>query len=244
MIKLEGVSKKFEGHTALYPTYLNIPKGKTTVLIGQSGCGKSTLLRMVMGLATSDTGKIYIDGTQLLPTNVQMLRREMGYVIQDGGLFPHLNAEQNITLMAKFLKWPKVEIQSRLTELLELTQIAPECLKRYPHQVSGGQKQRMSLMRALFLRPKILLMDEPMGALDPMIRSELQQDLKNIFKKLEKTVLIVTHDLKEAYCLGDEVVLLDKGKIIQKGRFSDLVDSPANEFVRKFVESPTTTTYV
>lgn len=242
MIKLIGVSKTFGEYIALHPTHLNIPKGKTTVLIGQSGCGKSTLLRMVMGLTTPDAGKIIIDGQELLPTNVRKIRTEMGYVIQDGGLFPHLTAEENICLMARYLKWPKEKSKARIEELIELTQIPTTMLKRYPHQISGGQKQRISLMRALFLYPKILLMDEPMGALDPMIRAELQQDLKKIFQKLQKTVLIVTHDLNEAYCLGHEVVLLDRGKIIQKGSFSDLVENPATPFVKKFVE-PTQNTY-
>jgi osmoprotectant transport system ATP-binding protein len=212
------------------------------VLIGQSGCGKSTLLRMIMGLTQPDSGQIWIENKELRPETIQKLRIEMGYVIQEGGLFPHLTGEQNICLMADYLKWPKDKTKKRLEELSELTQINSDCLKRYPHQLSGGQRQRMSLMRALFLYPKILLMDEPMGALDPMIRSELQQDLKKIFQKLQKTVLIVTHDLKEAYALGHEVVLLEKGKIIQKGAFSELLENPSTPFVKKFME-PSQTAY-
>jgi osmoprotectant transport system ATP-binding protein len=235
MLELRGVSKSYARQPALQPTDLTVPTGRTTVLIGPSGCGKSTLLRLMLGLLQPDTGSVFFEGTELTPDNAQQLRRRMGYVVQDGGLFPHLTARQNATLMARYLGWDTNRIAGRLAELAELTRFPQDGLDRYPVQLSGGQKQRVSLMRALMLDPDLLLLDEPLGALDPIIRSELQSDLRDIFQKLTKTVVLVTHDLREAGFFGDLVVLLRAGHLIQQGTLSDLVKAPADPFVTRFI---------
>ena len=161
----------------------------------------------------------------------------MGYVVQDGGLFPHLTAHGNVTLMAHYLGWNARRIETRLAELTELTRFPDDGLTRYPTQLSGGQRQRVSLMRALMLEPDVLLLDEPLGALDPIIRSELQTDLRRIFQALAKTVLLVTHDLSEAGFFGDLIVLLRDGKIVQQGRLADLLGTPADPFVTRFINA-------
>jgi osmoprotectant transport system ATP-binding protein len=237
MLELKGVSKQFGRIQALQPTNLVIPQGQITVLIGTSGCGKSTLLRILIGLIWSDTGSVRFEGTEVRPANVLTLRRRMGYVIQDGGLFPHLTAGANVTLMARHLRWPRDRLDFRLRELADLTQFPRAGLDRYPAQLSGGQRQRVSLMRALMLDPDVLLLDEPLGALDPIIRSDLQADLRRVFQTLGKTVVLVTHDLGEACFFGDLIVLLRDGAIVQQGRFADLVHAPADPFVTRFINA-------
>lgn len=237
MLELKGVSKSYGRQQALYPTDLAIPAGQTTVLIGPSGCGKSTLVRLMIGLLRPDSGSVCFAGTEMTPANVQRLRWRMGYVIQDGGLFPHLTARGNVTLMARYLGWDAPRMETRLAELTELTRFPEDCLLRYPTQLSGGQRQRVSLMRALMLDPDVLLLDEPLGALDPIIRSDLQTDLRRIFQALAKTVVLVTHDLSEAGFFGDRIVLLRAGRIIQQGRLVDLVRTPADPFVTRFINA-------
>jgi osmoprotectant transport system ATP-binding protein len=237
MFELTGVSKSFGRQQALHPTDLAVPPGQTTVLIGPSGCGKSTLIRLMIGLLRPDTGSVRFNGTEISAANVQRLRWRMGYVVQDGGLFPHLTARGNVTLMARYLGWSDQPIETRLLELAELTQFPADGLKRYPSQLSGGQRQRVSLMRALMLDPDVLLLDEPLGALDPMIRSGLQTDLRRIFQALAKTVVLVTHDLGEAGFFGDLIVLLRDGKIVQQGKLSVLVQAPADPFVTRFINA-------
>ena len=237
MLELRGVSKSYAGRPALHPTDLALEPGRTTVLIGQSGCGKSTLLRLMIGLARPDAGSVLFQGQTLDRTNALPLRRRMGYVLQDGGLFPHLTARGNIALLAAWLGWPRERIDLRLAWLVDLTQFPEDGLDRFPAQLSGGQRQRVSLMRALMLDPDLLLLDEPLGALDPMIRSELQADLRSIFTKLGKTVVLVTHDLGEAGYLGDTIVLLREGGIVQRGTLEDLACRPADPFVTRFVNA-------
>jgi osmoprotectant transport system ATP-binding protein len=237
MLQLTGVSKRYHETIALHPTDLTVPAGQTTVLIGQSGCGKSTLLRVMIGLIQPDSGSVRFQGTELTPANARSLRRQMGYVVQDGGLFPHLTARGNVTLMARYLGWEGRIIGNRLDELTRLTQFPAEGLDRYPVQLSGGQRQRVSLMRALMLDPDLILMDEPLGALDPIIRSDLQADLRRIFQSLGKTVVMVTHDLGEAGFFGDRIVLLRAGRIVQQGTLRELVKSPAEPFVTQFVNA-------
>ena len=237
MIKLETITKTFEAIHALHNINLLIPQGATTVLIGPSGCGKSTLIRIIIGLLKPNSGRVYIDDTALNPNNVNHLRRRIGYVIQEGGLFPHLTARKNVGIMAKYLGWEKTCISKRIDEIAQLTKFPLNSLDRYPIQLSGGQKQRVSLMRALMLDPDILLLDEPLGALDPLIRFDLQTDLKAIFKKLKKTVLMVTHDIGEAGFFGDRIVLLHNGKIVQQGNIKELVQQPAHPFVTRFIQA-------
>ncbi len=237
MLSLKGASKRFGATVALQATDLRLPRSQTTALIGPSGCGKSTLLRLLNGLLFPDTGEVWFDGKRLTGSNVHELRRRMGYVIQDGGLFPHLTASENITLMARFLGWDSRRIDRRLEELAQLTRLRPGLLERFPVELSGGQAQRISLMRALMLEPGVLLLDEPMAALDPMIRSDLQEDLRAIFRRLETTVVLVTHDLAEAVYLANQIVLLRAGKVEQMATGNELMSSPANDFVREFVRA-------
>ena len=237
MLDLQGVSKHYNGTTALHPTDLTPTPGKTTVLIGPSGCGKSTLLRLMIGLIRPDAGAVRFDGVALGPENIRAVRRRMGYVIQEGGLFPHLTARENVTLMARHLGWEPARLNARLAELAALVQLPEARLAQYPVQLSGGQRQRVGLMRALVLDPDVLLLDEPLGALDPMIRSGLQADLRAIFRQLQKTVVLVTHDMGEAGYFGDVIVLLRAGRIVQQGALRDLVDAPAEPFVEAFINA-------
>ena len=237
MIALDDVAKAYGGRRVLEPTTLAVPRGTTTVLIGPSGCGKSTLLRMIVGLVAPDQGTVTVDGRRLDADSVSDLRRRIGYVIQDGGLFPHLTGRANVGLLARHLGWEPARIDARIAELAELTRLPAAALDRFPTQVSGGQRQRLGIMRALMLDPAALLLDEPMAALDPLVRYDLQEDLRRIFRATGKTVVMVTHDMGEAGFFGDEVLLLGAGRVVQRGTLDDLIHAPADEFVRRFVSA-------
>jgi len=239
---LEAVSvfKRFGGVPAVDGISLRTSPGRTTALIGPSGCGKSTLIRLLVGLIEPDEGQVYFDGAAMTPARLRDARRRLGYVIQSGGLFPHLTARRNATLPARHAGvahgWTAARIDARLHALAALTHFPADALDRHPAQLSGGQRQRVSLMRALFLDPEALLLDEPLGALDPLIRSELQRELREIFRTLGKTVVLVTHDLAEAaYLAAEDIVLLRAGRIVQRGPFTDLRDRPADAFVERFI---------
>jgi osmoprotectant transport system ATP-binding protein len=237
LVQLTDVSKRYDGAVALQPTDLSIERGKTTVLIGPSGCGKSTLLRLIIRLIEPESGTIEFDGAPITPDNIDIPRRRIGYVIQEGGLFPHLTARANVLLMARHLGKPENESRQRLAELCVLTRFSENLLGHYPVELSGGQRQRVSLMRALMLSPELLLLDEPLGALDPLVRAALQKDLKEIFARLQQTALLVTHDLAEAAYLGDEIVLMNEGRIVQRGSIADLREKPASNFVTEFINA-------
>ena len=237
LVQLVAVTKRYADAPALHPTNLSIERGKTTVLIGPSGCGKSTLLRIIIRLIAPDSGTIDFDGSQITAANIDILRHRIGYVIQEGGLFPHLTARANILLMARHLEKSDEEMRTRLSELCELTRFPENLLARYPLELSGGQRQRVSLMRALMLSPELLLLDEPLGALDPLVRASLQKDLKEIFARLRQTTLLVTHDLAEAAYFGDEIVLMNEGRVVQQGSIIDLRVRPANPFVSEFINA-------
>ena len=237
LVKLANVSKYYGDAIALYPTNLSVDSGKTTVLIGPSGCGKSTLLRLIIRLIEPDSGSIDFDGKLITPDNINALRRRIGYVIQEGGLFPHLTARANVLLMARHIGKSKDETHKRLLELSELTRFSENLLPRYPVELSGGQRQRVSLMRALMLSPELLLLDEPLGALDPLVRASLQKDLKEIFAGLGQTFVFVTHDLAEAVYFADNIVLMNEGRIVQKGTITDLRERPADPFVSEFINA-------
>jgi osmoprotectant transport system ATP-binding protein len=196
---------------------------------------------MVAGLILPTTGRIAVDELPLSEQTVGLVRRRLGYVIQEGGLFPHLTAVRNVTLMARHEAWPRNRVAARLDELVEMTQFPGDALARYPNELSGGQRQRLSLMRALFLSPRILLMDEPLGALDPLIREGLQRDLKQVFARTGATVLLVTHDLVEAGRFADRVFVMQAGRIVQQGPFAEILEKPSNDFVRDFVRSQVVT---
>ncbi|NBC25550.1 MAG: ATP-binding cassette domain-containing protein [Bacteroidetes bacterium] len=236
MIHAQAITKTYDKRV-LNDVTLEVPAGKTVSLIGPSGCGKSTLLRILMGLIQPDSGTIRIDGEELTKNNVLALRRNMGYVIQSGGLFPHLSARENLTLVTHYLGWTKKDEDQRIEELCELTNIPYASLERKPDSFSGGQAQRISLMRALMLDPNIILLDEPLGSIDPLVRYELQRDLKEIFSTLGKTVLLITHDLGEAAYLGNDIALMRDGEIIQQGPIVDIVNHPADSFVEQFVNA-------
>ena len=237
MIQLKDVSKNYGSVVALCPTDLNIEKGKVTALIGPSGCGKSTILRLINGLISPTQGVVEFEGQIISPNNILEIRRRTGYVIQDGGLFPHLTARQNVLLMPRELNQPRTEMQQRLEALCQLTDFPSDLLNNFPGELSGGQRQRVSLMRALILDPDVLLLDEPLGALDPIVRSSLQQELKDIFHSLGRTVVLVTHDLHEAAYLGDVIVLLKSGQVVQQGTLDQLQNQPTDTFVTKFITS-------
>ena len=237
MISVTGVSKCFGTATALATTTLSFAPGRTTVLIGPSGCGKTTLLRLMLGLVMPDTGSVMLNGETLSAQNAETLRYRVGYVIQEGGLFPHLSAQRNVTLMAGFLGRDQADIRRRCAELAELVQIPPGVLARYPRDLSGGQRQRVALMRALMLDPPVLLMDEPLGALDPITRHALQTDLRSIFSRLAKTVVLVTHDMHEAAHFADDIVLMREGRVVQRGTLDDLLARPAEPFVTEFIHA-------
>jgi osmoprotectant transport system ATP-binding protein len=237
VIRLERVSKRYGNRTALDTLSLESVRGCTTVLVGPSGCGKSTLLRMIVGLVTPDTGAVFIGDEALTSRNVERMRHAIGYVIQEGGLFPHLTAEDNVTLLARHLGSTREALRERVHALAALVRIPPEALARYPQQLSGGQRQRIGLMRALMLDPPTLLLDEPLGALDPVTRYELQTDLQGLFERLDKTVVLVTHDMGEAAHFAGEIVLLREGRVIQRGALEDLVGHPADEYVTTFLRA-------
>jgi osmoprotectant transport system ATP-binding protein len=237
MIELKNVSKVYDQQHAVHPLDLTFEAGRTTVLIGPSGCGKSTILRLIIGLIPHDTGSVSFGDAEIGPRDMIPLRRKMGYVIQEGGLFPHLTARGNTALVARYLGWESGRIDARIGELSDLTQFPREGLDRFPAQLSGGQRQRVSLMRALMLDPDVLLLDEPLGALDPLIRADLQSDLKRIFRTLGKTVVLVTHDMGEAAFFADTIVLLRDGRVVQQGNVDDLVNRPADPFVTRFINA-------
>jgi osmoprotectant transport system ATP-binding protein len=237
MIELEAVEKRYGGKVVLAPTTLKVPARTCLALLGPSGCGKSTLLRMVLGVIAPDAGRVLVEGEPVTAASAPAIRRRIGYVIQDGGLFPHLTASGNVAIVARELGWSDQRIRSRLDELLALTRLDPAVLSRYPGELSGGQRQRVGLMRALMLDPVLLLLDEPMGALDPLVRRLLQDDLKRIFAELSRTVILVTHDMAEAAYLGDEVALMRAGHILQRGSMEALVERPADPFVAEFLRA-------
>ncbi len=237
MIQLDAVTKQYGDAYAVREVSLTAEAEATTVLIGPSGSGKSTLLRLMIGLTQPDVGTVTVDDQRLTPTNVQSLRHRMGYVIQEGGLFPHLTGRANAALLARHLDWSRDRIDARIDELTRLVQLDPDRLAQYPTELSGGQRQRVSLMRALMLDPDVLLLDEPLGALDPMIRTDLQDDLRDIFRRLGKTVVFVTHDIGEAAFFGDQIVLLRQGQIEQSGAMATLLDDPASPFVTNFIQA-------
>jgi osmoprotectant transport system ATP-binding protein len=240
MLELQNISKTFEDRTVLDDVSLLVPKGATHALIGSSGSGKTTLLRITLGLIPFDRGYVKINDQALLSfTQVEWADR-IGYVPQDGGLFPHISGMNNVALIAKLRGWRKARIEARVEELRKIVDLDPEILTRFPREMSGGQKQRVSIMRAAMMNPAVMLLDEPMAALDPLIRRSVQQELKSIFQRLDKTVLLVTHDLGEAVFLAEQLTMLHEGRVVQSGSYRDLLLSPANPFVSQFINAQRT----
>jgi osmoprotectant transport system ATP-binding protein len=240
MLKIQNIHKTFDGKPVLTDVNVSVPEGATHALLGSSGSGKTTLLRVTLGLIPFDRGYITINDHALLSFTPAEWANQVGYVPQDGGLFPHLTGKQNVSLIAKLKGWKKQKIESRTEALRALVNLGAPILDRYPHEMSGGQKQRVAIMRAAFMDPSVMLLDEPMGALDPIIRRSLQQELKAIFKSLEKTVVLVTHDLSEAVFLAQRMTLLHEGRVVQTGTYDDFLHHPADPFVTLFINAQRT----
>jgi osmoprotectant transport system ATP-binding protein len=232
LIAIESVTKEYDGRCILGPLSLQVARGARVALVGPSGCGKSTLLRMVLGLVRPDGGRVVVGGRPVDDGTKRALRRRIGYVVQDGGLFPHLTAEGNVTLVARHLGWNEDRIRPRLDELAKMTGLDRQALGRWPVQLSGGQRQRVGVMRALMLDPELLLMDEPLGALDPITRGKLQVELSSLFRALGKTLLLVTHDVAEAAFLTEDAVVMRGGQLVQRGAIEAMARAPADDFVR------------
>ena len=240
MLTLQNIYKTFEGKPVLTDVNLNVPKGATHALIGSSGSGKTTLLRVTLGLIPFDKGYVKINDQALLSFSPVEWADRIGYVPQDGGLFPHISGFENVCLIAKLRGWNKQKIESRVEELRKLVGLAAPLLRQFPFELSGGQQQRVAIMRAAMMDPQVMLLDEPMAALDPLIRRSLQQELKSIFQRLGKTVLMVTHDLGEAVFLAEKITLLHEGKVVQTGTYRELFQNPADPFVTAFINAQST----
>lgn len=232
MLELIQVRKTYDGKAVLDGVSFSVPQGGTHALIGSSGSGKTTLLRIMLGVIPLDSGSVRIEGHRN--------HARIGYVPQEGGLFPHLSARKNITLVAELAGWNRDRVERRLEELSSITALDRSLLIKYPAELSGGQRQRVAIMRAAFMDPPVMLLDEPLGALDPMIRRSLQEELKSIFQRLKKTVLLVTHDLGEAVFFAERITLLHHGRVIQTGSYEDLVLSPRDPFVGEFIQAQRT----
>jgi osmoprotectant transport system ATP-binding protein len=238
MINMEHVTKRFvaDGPASVDDLSLVVPEGTTTALIGPSGCGKTTTMRMINRLIDPSEGKIIVNGKDVTKVDPVELRRHIGYVIQQVGLFPHMTIAQNIAAVPKLLGWAEAKIKKRTEELLDLVGLDPgEMLKRYPRQLSGGQRQRIGVARALAADPPVLLMDEPFGAIDPIARTRLQDEFRQILQRVRKTVVLVTHDLDEAIRLGDRIAIMKSGKIVQYDTPDAVLSRPADAFVENFV---------
>ena len=236
MIEFKGVTKKYGGDAAVIDFSLTAPSGKLTVLMGLSGSGKTTLLRMVNKLVQPTSGSVLIDGNDIADLDSVTLRRSIGYVMQEVGLLPHKSVLENVTLIANIAGQTKDQALKNARELLDLVGIDESFQDRFPDQLSGGQQQRVGVARALAIKPNILLMDEPFGAVDPIVREELQDELIRIQKRLSLTIILVTHDRYEAIKLANQLVVLSEGaKIEQAGPPKELIEKPANKFVQKLL---------
>jgi osmoprotectant transport system ATP-binding protein len=234
MIELEGLTKRYEARTVVDDVSMTIPSGSVCVMVGTSGSGKSTVLRMINRLVVPSAGRVLIDGEDTASVPEHELRRRIGYAIQGHGLFPHRTVAENIATVPGLLGWPKGRIDTRVEELLDVFQLDPgEFARKFPHQLSGGQQQRVGVARALAAEPNILLMDEPFGALDAIIRGRAQEDLLAIQRRFKTTIVLVTHDMEEAFHLGDRIAVLSEGRLLQYDRPEALLLAPADDFVAR-----------
>jgi osmoprotectant transport system ATP-binding protein len=236
MIQLKHVSKHYSNIKAVDNISLDIKEGETVVLLGTSGCGKTTTLRMINRLIEASEGEIIVDGTNIEKQLPEELRRGIGYVLQHHGLFPHYTIAENIAIVPNLLKWPKQKTAKRTVELLNKLQLPNKIADLYPSELSGGQQQRVGLARALASDPPVLLMDEPFGALDPVTRSDIRREFNQLDELKRKTILMVTHDVQEAFELGDRICIMSEGKIVQIGTSKELLFNPTNEFIATFLK--------
>ncbi|MTE00192.1 ATP-binding cassette domain-containing protein [Paracoccus sp. YIM 132242] len=236
MIEIRNLTRLYAGMPVVDDVSLTVERGQLLVLVGTSGSGKTTLLRMINRLVEPSSGRVLIEGVDTATLPAHLLRRRIGYAIQGHGLFPHRTVAQNIATVPRLLGWPRARIAARVEELLDLFQMDPAAFRdRMPHQLSGGQAQRVGVARALAARPDLLLMDEPFGALDPLIRAKAQADLKDIQRRLGTTLILVTHDMAEAVALGDRIAVMDHGKLLQDDRPARILTDPATPFVADLI---------
>lgn len=235
MIELKGISKKFGDTRAVNQVSFKVAEKETLVLLGTSGCGKTTTLKMINRLIEPDEGLIFINGENITGQDPDVLRKGIGYVMQNIGLFPHYTIAENIALVPRLLKWDKERIKNRTQELIQKLHLPESALAMYPHELSGGQQQRVGLARALVTDPSVLLMDEPFGALDNVTRTSIQKEFKALEELKRKTIVMVTHDVQEAFELADRICLMDKGEVVQIGTPKELLYQPVNDFARKFL---------
>ncbi|MGZ3874948.1 MAG: ABC transporter ATP-binding protein [Mucilaginibacter sp.] len=236
MIKVQHLSKHFGKVKAVDDISFEVKEHENLILLGTSGCGKTTTLKMINRLIEPSGGKIFIDGKNILEQSPEILRRGIGYVLQNNGLFPHYTVAENIAIVPQLLKWDKKRTEKRVVELLEKLHLSKDFLHVYPSELSGGQQQRIGLARALVADPAVLLMDEPFGALDNVTRSKIHAEFKALDELKRKTIIMVTHDVQEAFELGDHICLMDKGKIVQDGTPAELLVKPKNGFVKGFLQ--------
>ena len=237
MIVVESVSKAYRGQEVVSDVSFTVERGKTLVLLGTSGSGKTTVLKMINRLVDLTRGSIHIDGQDVSQGKPQLLRRKIGYVIQQSGLFPHYTVHENMALVPRLLRWSDEKTRQRVQTLLQVVGLPEEMAKRYPHELSGGQQQRVGIGRALAADPPLVLMDEPFGALDPITKQQMTREFASLGMLREKTVILVTHDVLEAFTLGDHICLLDQGRVQQWGTPQELLFRPENDFVRSFFQA-------
>ncbi len=224
------------GNVGLKNINLTINESEVTVFIGPSGSGKTTLLKMINRLEDNTTGEVKINGKNVKEYNIHKMRWDIGYALQQVALFPHMNVEENIAIVPELKKWKKEKINARIDELLNMVGLEPKKYrKRNPSELSGGEAQRIGIARALAADPKIILMDEPFSALDPITRASLQEDVKKLQKQINKTIVFVTHDIEEAFLLGDKICIIQDGELIQTGTKQEIISNPKNDFVKKFI---------
>jgi len=236
MIKVQQLSKNYGSVKAVDEISFEVQEHENLILLGTSGCGKTTTLKMINRLIEPSKGNIFIGGKNIYEGDAQILRRNIGYVLQNNGLFPHYTVAENIAIVPQLLKWDKKRIVSRTIELLEKLHLSADYLNAFPNELSGGQQQRVGLARALVADPPVLLMDEPFGALDNVTRSKIHTEFKALDELKRKTIVMVTHDVQEAFELGNRICLMDKGKIVQDGTPSELLFKPENDFVKDFLK--------
>jgi osmoprotectant transport system ATP-binding protein len=235
MISVKQLNKTYNGTAAVTNISFDVAEGETLVLLGTSGCGKTTTLRMINRLIRPDSGEVFINGKDVQSLKPEILRRGIGYVLQNHGLFPHYTISENIAIVPKLLKWSGPEISKRADELFEKLNLQPSLRRMYPSELSGGQQQRVGLARALMVNPPVLLMDEPFGSLDNLTRIHIRREFKVLDELVKKTIVMVTHDVQEAFEMGDRICLMDKGRIVQIGTAEELLFKPANKFVSGFL---------
>jgi osmoprotectant transport system ATP-binding protein len=236
MIKVDGISKQFGKVKAVDVISFEVQPRENLILLGTSGCGKTTTLKMINRLIEPTGGNIYINNQNIFDQQPEVLRRGIGYVLQNNGLFPHYTVAENIAIVPQLLKWDKKKTENRVAELMEKLHLEKRFLHVYPNELSGGQQQRVGLARALVSDPPVLLMDEPFGALDNVTRSNIHKEFRALDELKRKAIIMVTHDVQEAFELGDRICLMDKGKIVQSGTPAELLFNPANEFVENFLK--------